>query len=144
MWIWWMCYKGVGGRTLLKKRCLKGRKFRNLRRGVETPTAPHNHRSLVFCAVWVQCRSATDHFKDFLYFPKKMSILINLISMSMYFLKWLLGCTWAIFKSKRAWFEVTSRPEKKSRWRRKGGRGGETKSSFARMHSEHCSDDGFR
>ena len=28
------------GGTLLKKRCLKGRKFRNLRRGVETPAAP--------------------------------------------------------------------------------------------------------
>ena len=29
-----------------------------------------------------------------------------------------------MFKSKRAWFEVASRPEKKSRWRRKGEGGG--------------------
>ena len=29
-----------------------------------------------------------------------------------------------MFKSRRAWFEVRSRPEKKSRWRRKGGGGG--------------------
>ena len=29
-----------------------------------------------------------------------------------------------MYKSKRAWFEVATRPEKKSRWRRKGGGGG--------------------
>ena len=57
----------MGGGTLLKKRCLKGRKFRNLRRQGKQQ---HNHQSGVqFCAAHTHtCLDCTTFLKEFLYF----------------------------------------------------------------------------
>ena len=65
-----VCYKrgeGWVGWTLLKKRCLKGRKFRNLRRQGKQQ---HNHQSGVqFCAAHTHtCLDCTKFLKEFPYF----------------------------------------------------------------------------